>query len=251
MPTPDGPQFDNYANRFRSESTSYQENPNLSSTFGSTMSGTPLPVTKHVQETHIPGNSRYEFIADNAKDLGAYVEVRHTPGSITTMYPYNYKYTDDWAKYTAEGESRGSGQIPLFKQHQRLPGSYVSEMRSTKGNRLDAMNLLGAAAVDTVNTRERELKPSGSLSRYSHALVSGLEEAGVTQMPEDLRSNDWDFYNSMGEPWGGRASTARSSIMDKDAVRSGVRLIRNVARMRGDKKRLKKDQFEQLQLDLK
>jgi len=242
-----GPQFGNYLSKFRSKSAFIAKGDPFTRKQAITRDTNVFGITQNRGER---GTQKYEFLPKKPlnryadEEVGAYLDVYHYPGQSTTLYPENYYHNEDWARLMAEDD----GQIPLFTHTETKPYSEVDAMRSKKENRRDAMNLIGVAALDTMMKYGRELSPPNSLSRHSEKLVRSLDDAGLTQAPGQMKSNDWDFNDSTIH-----ALTKPSDTMDPEIVRGGIRVTRNLARARLNRKRErtnKVDQTEQLRLDL-
>lgn len=131
----------------------------------------------------------YEY-RPNPDEVGARLVVRHDEGMTDFKYPVE-GHEAYWAKYRS-GED---GQIPLFDMSNHAPTSTVDYMAGTKDARIPSMTMMGIAEVETNEEFGRGLSPSKSLSPHSQKLVSHLEDAGATKMPDRISSNDLNFWD--------------------------------------------------------
>lgn len=130
----------------------------------------------------------YEY-RPNPDEVGARLVVRHDEGMTEFQHPVE-GHEAYWAKHRY-GED---GQIPLFEMSNHAPTSTVDYMAGTKDARIPSMTMMGIAEVETNEEFGRGLSPSKSLSPHSQKLVSHLEDAGATKMPDRISSNDLNFW---------------------------------------------------------
>jgi hypothetical protein len=236
MPTPDGPQFSNFAKR---DHQYKGPNADFMRIFNKSMSQTSTDDDGYVKQSYSGAveKKHYDYNPEPGK-TSAHVEVTHEGPSDDFVYPQHARYDDAWADKTTNGK----GQIPLFTHESRPPTSTVSLVRGTKDARMQSMHLLALADVDTMVERGRNLQADSNLSAHSNRLVQKLEGKGSLAAPQNKTRNTLTFSD---EPW---ESDAPDRTFTQGEVRTAKGRLRSV--LRGQRKQKPQEQYEQPQLDL-